>query len=49
MSDPSEELMGLLIEAKELSAYRFTLKRKKNRVKVKTEKERLAEEIRIRQ
>ena len=49
MSDPPDELKELIKETKELSAYIAVLKRKRNRVKDESEKERLTEEIKTRQ
>ncbi len=49
MTKTNDELLKLLSEAKELSAYIATLKRTRNRVKDESEKERLTEEIKMRQ
>ena len=49
MSDPAKELLTLSNETKELSAYIATLKRRRNRAKDESEKERLTEEIKMRQ
>jgi len=49
MSDPLEELKELSNETKELSAYIAILKRRRNRAKDESEKERLTEEIKMRQ
>ncbi len=49
MTKTNDELLTLSNEAKELSAYIATLKRRKNRVKDESEKERLTEMIKMRQ
>lgn len=49
MSDPSEELIKMIAEANELSAYIATLKRRRNRAKDINEKDRLTKEIKMKQ
>ena len=49
MPAPSDELKELIKETKELSNYIAELKRKRNRVKDETERDRLTEEIKMRQ
>jgi hypothetical protein len=49
MAKTNDELLTLSFETKELSSYIATLKRKRNRAKDESEKERLTEEIKMRQ